>query len=242
MSVSKPTVYGRDNTFFSNSTDSSTKIEVGSEQWYDWLQQLPNKSFSYESGLLGNFTARKETRATSQNEYWSAYKRSHGKLRKVYLGLSQELTAQKLAAVCKEINQSQEDFWLSRQSYLVAKQQKNYVTDAGLGSELPNNKTATDCVTIDETQKSYPVQVTQFEIKELKQKNAELTQQLEQLEQERDQLRSQLEQTASQRTDLRELEQGRDRFLASLRLGKQAPEYKRTKSVLDRFIAFISQV
>lgn len=32
-----------------------------------------------------------------------------------------------------------------------------------------------------------------------------------------------------------------DRYLASLRLGKQAPEYKRTKSTLDRFITFISQ-
>ena len=29
-----------------------------------------------------------------------------------------------------------------------------------------------------------------------------------------------------------------DRFLASLKLGKQAPEYKRTKAVLDRFLAF----
>jgi hypothetical protein len=240
MSVSKPTVYGSENTFFPDPTDSSTKIEVGSEQWYVWLQQLPNKSFSYESELLGSFTARKETRATSQNEYWSAYKRSHGKLRKVYIGLSQELTAQKLAAVCKEINQSQEDFWLSRQSYPIAKQQKSCVTNTGSSNELPNNEPLTNCVTVDEVQQSYIMQVTQLEMKALQQENAELIQQIEQLEQERDQLRSQLEQIVSQRTDRSDLEQACDYFLASLPLGKQAPDYKRTKSTLDRFIAFIS--
>jgi hypothetical protein len=237
MSVSKPTVYGRDNTFFPAPTDSSTKIKLGSEQWYDWLQQLPNKSFSYESNLLGNFAARKETRATSQNEYWSAYKRSHGKLRKVYIGLSQELAARKLAEVCKEINQSPEDFRLSRQSYPTAKQQKSCVTNAGFSNELPNNVTPTDCVTVGKAQPSYTIEVTQQERKAL-QENARL---IQQLEQERDQLRSQLEQITSQRTDRIDLEQAGDRFLASLRLGKQAPEYKRTKSTLDRFIAFISQ-
>ena len=34
------------------------------------------------------------------------------------------------------------------------------------------------------------------------------------------------------------LEVERDRFLASLKVGRQAPEYKRTKALLDRFIAF----
>ena len=35
-----------------------------------------------------------------------------------------------------------------------------------------------------------------------------------------------------------DLEVERERFLASLKVGRQAPEYKRTKAVLDRFIAF----
>ncbi len=35
-----------------------------------------------------------------------------------------------------------------------------------------------------------------------------------------------------------DLEVERDRFLASLKVGRQAPEYKRTKAVLDRFITF----
>lgn len=48
------------------------------------------------------------------------------------------------------------------------------------------------------------------------------------------------EQQVEQR-QLPNLEQERDRYLTSLRLGKQAPEYKRTKSTLERFIAFIGQ-
>lgn len=46
----------------------------------------------------------------------------------------------------------------------------------------------------------------------------------------------------AEQQQLPDLEQERDRYLASLKLGKQAPEYKRTKSILDRFIAFISQI
>jgi hypothetical protein len=37
---------------------------------------------------------------------------------------------------------------------------------------------------------------------------------------------------------LPDLESVRDRYLSNLRFGKQAPEYKRTKSTLDKFIAF----
>lgn len=39
-----------------------------------------------------------------------------------------------------------------------------------------------------------------------------------------------------------DLEQLRDRYLASLPLGKQAPEYKRTKKILNSFIAFIKSI
>lgn len=38
---------------------------------------------------------------------------------------------------------------------------------------------------------------------------------------------------------LPDLESVRDRILSDLRVGKQAPEYKRTKSTLDKFIAFV---
>lgn len=67
---------------------------------------------------------------------------------------------------------------------------------------------------------------------------------LEAAKEEISQLRSQLEQAQEQLDQAQavksvagDLEVARDHFLASLRLGKQAPEYKRAKVVLDRFIA-----
>lgn len=35
---------------------------------------------------------------------------------------------------------------------------------------------------------------------------------------------------------LPDLQSVRDRYLSKLKVGKQAPEYKRTKAVIDRFI------
>lgn len=67
----------------------------------------------------------------------------------------------------------------------------------------------------------------------------ELENQLEQLQQERDRLQQDLIACQIAQCQQLDLESDRDRFLASLRLGKQAPDYKRAKTVLDRFIAFI---
>lgn len=60
----------------------------------------------------------------------------------------------------------------------------------------------------------------------------QLQSQLEKLREENAQLRSQLE----GKSPAANLEGARDYYLASLRLGKQAPEYKRVKATIDRFI------
>ena len=72
----------------------------------------------------------------------------------------------------------------------------------------------------------------------------ELKAKLEAREQEISQLRAQLAETKEElevaRNEIQlpaDLEATRDRYLASLRLGKQAPEYKRAKLLLDRFIS-----
>ena len=62
-------------------------IEVGSPEWLDWL--VGNSSFVYE-GAAGHFTARREIRRG--NGYWYGYRRRNGKLSKIYLGKSDELT------------------------------------------------------------------------------------------------------------------------------------------------------
>lgn len=69
----------------------------------------------------------------------------------------------------------------------------------------------------------------------------ELKTEIERLRQERDHLQQELIASAKV-TQQPDLESSRDRFLASLPVGKQAPEYKRTKKAIDSFIAFVQSL
>lgn len=62
------------------------------------------------------------------------------------------------------------------------------------------------------------------------------------LRQERDRLAGELAACQASRSQQPDLESSRDRFLASLPVGKQAPEYKRTKKAIDSFIAFVQSL
>lgn len=67
----------------------------------------------------------------------------------------------------------------------------------------------------------------------------QLKTELEQLQQERSRLALELAECRASQPQQPDYEAIRDRFLASLPVGKQAPEYKRTKKAIDGFIAFI---
>lgn len=112
-------------------TDSSKPlypaIEVGSTFWFSWLKEPDVKSFSFEC-VYGKFTARKEERATSKHEYWYAYRKLAGKLRKVYLGTSEELSNSRLEIVATEIGQPAKDYYYSRKGY-TTQQSKSCVTN-----------------------------------------------------------------------------------------------------------------
>jgi hypothetical protein len=69
----------------------TTHIQVGSNEWFDWL--LQNRKFSYQ-GNNGHFYAQAETRR--QRKFWYAYRRREGKLHKQYLGKTEELTIERL--------------------------------------------------------------------------------------------------------------------------------------------------
>jgi predicted ATPase/DNA-binding CsgD family transcriptional regulator len=71
------------------------EIMVDSPAWAAWLEDIATHSFSFE-GPSGTFTARKEHRSGSNEEYWSAYRKQGGKLRKVYLGKAKKLTLVRL--------------------------------------------------------------------------------------------------------------------------------------------------
>jgi LuxR family transcriptional regulator, maltose regulon positive regulatory protein len=66
-------------------------IQVGSQLWVAWLAD--HSAFSYEGGA-GHLAARCELRRGIG--YWYGYRRRNGKLNKIYLGKSKELTRERL--------------------------------------------------------------------------------------------------------------------------------------------------
>src|SRR5919107_175024 len=70
-------------------------IAIDSPAWAAWLEKRATRSFSFE-GPAGTFTARSERRSGGNEEYWSAYRKREGKLRKVYLGKAERLTLGRL--------------------------------------------------------------------------------------------------------------------------------------------------
>jgi len=56
---------------------SNDLIKIGSNAWFEWLEQEETRSFSFE-GFNGRFTARKESKKRG-NKYWYAYRWINGK-------------------------------------------------------------------------------------------------------------------------------------------------------------------
>ena len=71
-------------------------VVIGSAAWHHWLAAEQLQSFAFRS-LLGTFTVRRERRR--QQWYWYLYHKHQGKLRKAYLGKTEELTLERLNAV-----------------------------------------------------------------------------------------------------------------------------------------------
>jgi hypothetical protein len=97
------------------------QIEVDSEFWFSWLKEPDVKLFHFENDQ-GKFTARKEGRDTSTNDYWYAYRKVQGKLRKLYLGAMDELTGERLNQVATEISQPELEYRAKRESYPTKKE------------------------------------------------------------------------------------------------------------------------
>jgi hypothetical protein len=81
-------------------------IRLESAGWWAWLETATARSFAYpiydaQVGYIRGFmTVRKEQRERG-SDYWVAYHRVGGQLRKIYLGRSAELTQQQLAAIAE---------------------------------------------------------------------------------------------------------------------------------------------
>jgi LuxR family maltose regulon positive regulatory protein len=82
-------------------------IRLDSAAWFAWLEAAQSVSFSYpildrRAGWIGgSITVRKERRVRG-GQYWVAYRRHSGRVRKVYLGRSSQVTSARLAAVAAQ--------------------------------------------------------------------------------------------------------------------------------------------
>ncbi len=73
------------------------RLPVGTPDWYAWLSTA--RTFAFRSAF-GTFTARKEQASNKRGGwYWRAYHKRKGKLHRVYLGKSEEVTLERLNTV-----------------------------------------------------------------------------------------------------------------------------------------------
>ena len=99
MGSTPPLIQGNVLTY--QPSDHPTHVLVDTSDWYAWLRTASTFRFHDEKG---SFTARKEHAGSRRGgEYWKAYRRRHGKLYRVYLGKSEELTLEQLQSVAMEL-------------------------------------------------------------------------------------------------------------------------------------------
>jgi ATP/maltotriose-dependent transcriptional regulator MalT len=85
-------------------------IRLDSPQWYEWLETHPLFAFQSQHG---KFTARKELHARG-GEYWKAYRKREGKLYRLYLGKSENLTYDSLQSAAEILAERSADHQNSR--------------------------------------------------------------------------------------------------------------------------------
>jgi LuxR family maltose regulon positive regulatory protein len=82
--------------------DEYTGTRVGSPAWFAWLATAT--TFYFE-GHPGTFTAHCERRQRG-DRYWTAYRRYQGRLHRIYLGKTDQLTPERLAEAALTLNPS----------------------------------------------------------------------------------------------------------------------------------------
>ena len=88
----------------------SEEIRLDTSAWFAWLEAETSISFSYPlfdrvcGYIVGFMTVRKE-RKQRGSAYWSAYRRSNGRLQKRYVGPSRQVTLARLEAIAERFRQ-----------------------------------------------------------------------------------------------------------------------------------------
>lgn len=85
------------------------RVVLDSPAWFAWLASESTRRFAYaifdrQAGyIVGFLTVRKERRQRG-GRYWVAYRRVAGQVRKVYIGSSSAVTAQRLQAIAGRLH------------------------------------------------------------------------------------------------------------------------------------------
>ena len=80
------------------------QIRVGAPAWFAWLEEA--STFAFTSSM-GTFTARKEPKPHG-GAYWKAYRKRDGKLRRAYLGKSEDVTLERLHTIAARLSGKRE--------------------------------------------------------------------------------------------------------------------------------------
>ena len=83
--------------------DAFTGTAVGSPAWFEWLKSAT--TFYYEARCGGTFTAHRERRQRG-GQYWIAYRRRAGILRRFHLGKADQLIVGHLEDIALALNTS----------------------------------------------------------------------------------------------------------------------------------------
>ena len=81
--------------------EPAQQVWLDRPEWFEWLERERTRRFSYAvfdasvGYIVGFMTVRKERRERG-GEYWVAYRRCGGKLRREYVGASWRMTGERL--------------------------------------------------------------------------------------------------------------------------------------------------
>jgi len=90
------------------------RIDLDTPAWFAWLEAATTTSFSYPlfdpacGYIVGFLTVRKERRRQGRS-YWWIFRRSQGRVRKIYLGRSATVTALRLEAISRQVLQARSE-------------------------------------------------------------------------------------------------------------------------------------
>lgn len=84
------------------------ELRLDSDAWFAWLEAATTKSFGYglferqRGCIVGRMTVRKDSRQRG-GFYWSVFRRQGGRLRRIYLGRSSEVTRARLEQIAEQL-------------------------------------------------------------------------------------------------------------------------------------------